>query len=233
MEILGRIALFGPLDILALAFWVVGWILIGVLIENAPKSYPSVSRLMIGYRREWMRQLITRQPRIFDSNILSTLRQGTTFFASASMIAIGGGLALVGNTEHLLGVARDLNLDTAPAVVWEVKLLAVLLLMTNAFLKFVWSHRLFGYCAVIMAAVPNDANDPQANIRADQAAEININAARSFNRGMRSIYFSLGGLAWLLGPLALIIASTVTCLVLWRREFASESRAALITPTPK
>ncbi|SMX45482.1 DUF599 domain-containing protein [Actibacterium lipolyticum] len=233
MEILGRIALFGPFDILALAVWVLGWVVIGALIEGAPKKYPSVSSLMVEYRREWMQQLITRQPRIFDSNILSTLRQGTTFFASASMIAIGGGLALVGNTEHLLGVARDLNLDTAPAVVWEVKLLAVILFVTNAFLKFVWSHRLFGYCAVIMAAVPNDPDDPLANVRADQAAEININAARSFNRGMRSLYFSLGGLAWLLGPLALIIASIVTCLVLWRREFASDSRTALIGPTPK
>jgi uncharacterized membrane protein len=178
-----------------------------------------------------MRHLVTRQPRIFDANILSTLRQGTTFFASASMIIIGGGLALIGNTERLLGLAEDLTLETAPAVVWELKILAILLLVANAFLKFVWSHRLFGYCAVIMAAVPNDPGDPDAQPRAAQAAEINITAARSFNRGMRSLYFALGGLAWLIGAIPLIVASGITVFVLWRREFASNSRRALIGHT--
>ena len=138
---------------------------------------------------------------------------------------------MIGNTERLLGIAQDLTLNTAPAIVWEVKILAVLLLVTNAFLKFVWSHRLFGYCAVLMAAVPNDASDPRAIERADQAADLNITAARSFNRGMRSLYFALGGLPWLLGAVPLIIATLATVLVLWRREFASESRRALMGQT--
>ncbi len=231
MDLMSRLSLFGFLDSLAVAFWVLGWIGIGLAIEHAPGDRPSVSVLMTRYRREWMRQMITRQPRIFDASILATLRQGTSFFASASMIAIGGGLALVGNTEHLLGLARDLTLDTAPAVVWEVKLLAVLLFVTNAFLKFVWSHRLFGYCAVTMAAVPNDVDDAQAHLRAEQAADLNIYAAKSFNRGMRSLYFALGGLAWLLGAIPLILATTITLLVLWRREFASDSRRALMKGT--
>lgn len=51
---------------------------------------PSVSVLMKRYRREWMRQFIERDPRIFDGNILSSLREGTAFFASACMIATGG-----------------------------------------------------------------------------------------------------------------------------------------------
>lgn len=230
MEMLDRITLFGPWDAVAVALWLIAWLAIGFVIEHPPAHRPSVSVLMSSYRREWMRTMVTRQPRIFDGTILNTLRQGTTFFASASMIAIGGGLALVGNTERLLGLARDLTLETAPAVVWEVKILAVLLFVTNAFLKFVWSHRLFGYCAVVMAAVPNDTDDPLAFPRAEQAAEVNITAARSFNRGMRSLYFSLAGLAWLLGALPLIVATLATLLVLWRREFMSRSRTALLTP---
>lgn len=231
MDMLSRIHLFGFLDSLAVALWLLAWVGIGLAIERAPRHHPSVSVLMVRFRREWMREMVTRQPRIFDAAILASLRQGTSFFASASMIAIGGGLALVGNTEHLLGLARDLSLDTAPAVVWEVKLLAVLLFVTNAFLKFVWSHRLFGYCAVTMAAVPNDVDDPNVLLRADQAADLNISAAKSFNRGMRSLYFALGGLAWLLGAAALILATLITLLVLWRREFASDSRRALMRST--
>lgn len=232
MEILDRIALFGPWDAIAVALWFTAWVLIGHVIETPSAARPSVSRLMTGYRRDWMRTMVTRQPRIFDGTILSTLRQGTTFFASASMIAIGGGLALIGNTERLLGLARDLTLETAPAVVWELKILAVLLFVTNAFLKFVWAHRLFGYCAVVMAAVPNDPDDPLAFPRADQAAELSNTAARSFNRGMRALYFSLAGLAWLIGAYALILATGATLLVLWRREFMSNSRTALLQHTP-
>lgn len=232
MDLFDQISNFGNLDAIAVAIWLLGWLGIGLAIERASETRPSVSRLMIRYRHQWMHELITRQPRIFDATILSTLRQGTTFFASASMIAIGGGLALVGNTERLQGIAQDLTLDTAPAAVWEVKLLAILLLVTNAFLKFVWSHRLFGYCAVVMAAVPNQIDDPRAEKLASQAAALNVSAARSFNRGMRSLYFALGGLGWLLGAIPLVASSGAVFLVLWRREFHSESRAALLDHTP-
>ena len=95
-----------------------------------------------------------------------------------SMIAIGGGLALIGNSERLAGVGSDLKID-APASVWEIKVLLILLFLTNAFLKFVWSHRLFGYCAVVMAAVPNDPTDAYALPRAQKAGEINITAAKT------------------------------------------------------
>jgi uncharacterized membrane protein len=216
------------MDVAALAVLAIAYVTTGWLIENASAKRPSVSVLMVAYRREWMRQFVTRQPRIFDATILGNLRQGTTFFASGCMIAIGAGLALVGNTERLLGLAQDLSLENAPSIVWEIKLLVILLFVTNAFLKFVWSHRLFGYCSVIMAAVPNDPDDPLALPRAAQAGEINITAARSFNRGLRSLYFALGALAWLLGPMALMLATLGTVLVLWRREFSSDSRAVLM-----
>ena len=144
------------------------------------------------------------------------------------MIAIGGGLALIGNTEQLAGQARDLTLDTNPAVVWEIKLLVVLLFLSNAFLKFVWAHRLFGYCAVAMASVPNDPEDPMALPRAAQAADLSITASRSFNRAMRAIYFALASAAWLLGAPALIAAALLTSAMLYRREFASQSRGILL-----
>ena len=63
---------------------------------------------MDDFRREWMRGMVTRQPRMFDAQIVATKWQGSTFFASTTMIAIGGGLALLGNTERLAGDANDL-----------------------------------------------------------------------------------------------------------------------------
>ena len=228
MNWLDRIALFQPLDFAAVAIIFGLWAVIGWRVENSPAAKPSVSKIMAEYRREWMRQMITREPRIFDAQTVSTLRQGTSFLASTSVIAIGGTLALIGNAERLAGVANDLTFEMQPAIVWEIKLLIVVVFLTNAFLKFIWSNRLFGYCSVIMAAVPNDPKHPDADKMACKAAELNITAARSFNRGLRSLYFALASLAWLAGAAALIAGAFITLIVIWRREFASHSRRILL-----
>ncbi len=222
----------GPLDLFALALLVLCWASIGWFCENPPKNRISVGRLMETYRREWMRQLVGRQNRIFDSQMVDGLRQSTTFFASTALIAIGGGLALLGNPDPLTALASDLALDQAPALLWEVRILTAVLFGALAFQKFVWSHRLFSYAAIAMAAIPNDPSDPDAYPRAEQAAKVNISAAKSFNRGLRNVYFALASLAWLLGPETLIAAAVITTVTLWRREFASSSREALLENPP-
>lgn len=224
------LAPFSLLDGLAVALMLAAWGWIGWRIEHPSATRPSVHEVVARYRREWMVQMVTRQPRIFDSSVLATLREGTSFFASATMIAIGGGLALMGDPARLSGLAREIRPEVAPDFVWQAKLLLSLLLLVSSFLKFVWSHRLFGYCAVVMASVPNDPHHPTALPRAAKAAEINIAAARSFNRGLRAVYFAMAALAWLAGALPLIGATAVTFVVLWRREFASQSRHALMQP---
>lgn len=214
-------------DALALGLLVAGWLGLGWLIEHPPARRPSVTVLMAGVRREWMRTFVTREPRIFDANVIDSLRQSTAFFASATMIAMGGGVALMGDTGRLAGLVSDFT-GAANAPALELKLLAVLLLVANALLKFVWANRLFGYCSLLMASVPNEPEDPRAYPRAAQAAEVNITAARSFNRGLQSVYFALAALAWLAGPLALAAAVGLTCAVMARREFASESRRVIL-----
>lgn len=218
---------FTGLDTAAFLLLVAAWLSTGFIAEYPPRWRPSVTHLMKDYRRRWMVEFLTREPRIFDISLIDSLRQGTAFFVSGSMIAIGGGVALIGNTATLQGLAHDLTLG-AENTQLRIKLIVVVAMMANALLKFVWSHRLFGYAAIMMAAVPNDHTHPMARPRADQAAEIIITAARSFNRGLNSVYFALAGLAWLIGPRALIVATIVTAAVLIRREFASQSRAVMM-----
>ncbi|MCB1331295.1 MAG: DUF599 domain-containing protein [Maritimibacter sp.] len=230
MDLAAFLAPFSPLDALAAAVLLAAWVGIGWRIEHSSPTRPSVGRIVSQYRRDWMVQMVTREPRIFDSQVLSTLREGTSFFASAVMIAIGGGLALMGDPTRLAGLVPHLGSDTPPDFVWTLKLALPVLLLVSGFLAFVWSHRLFGYCAIVMASVPNDPADPTATPRAAKAAEINITAARSFNRGLRAVYFAMAALAWLAGALPLIVATAVTLVVLWRREFASNSRRVLLQP---
>jgi uncharacterized membrane protein len=218
------------LDLAMLALLVAAWVISGRVSEHPPKSLPSVSWLMEEYRRDWMRTFVTRQPRIFDATLIDSLRQGTAFFASACMIAIGGGVAVIGNAAAVQRLADELPLGAGPDV--ALKMLPVIGFLANALLKFVWAHRLFGYCSILMAAVPNEPEDPLAFHRAGQAAEINITAARSFNRGLKSIYYALAALGWLLGPWGLLAGTVLATGILLRREFASFSRKVILAREP-
>lgn len=226
------LGLFSWMDLGAVLLLVSAWFILGLWIESPRPAKPSVTVLMAEYRREWMRQFVTRSPRIYDATVLGSLRQSTSFLASATMIALGGLLALVGNADKLVGVAQDLTVMPPDARIVEVKLLLVGLWLTHAFLKFLWSNRLFGYAAVIMSAVPNDPSDPLSYPRAAQSAQVNIRAAFNFNRGLRSTYFALAALAWLLGWWALLIAIGLVSYMIWWREFASASRNILLDPAP-
>lgn len=230
MDLVDRLAPFGPLDSLGVLLLVLCWAGATWIIEHPPASRPSTSVLVARHRRRWMEHYVRRTVRIFDSQIITLLRQGSAFFASASMIAIGGGFALLGNAERLRGVAQDLTEAQDPVVVFEVKIVLTLAFAANAFLKFVWSHRLFGYVAVLMAAVPDDPDHPQAADTARRAGELNVLAARSYNRGLRAVYFGIASGAWLAGPLVLMAITLFTLGVILRREFASQSRETLIEP---
>ena len=218
---------FTSLDFVALALLLIGWAGTSFVVEHPGPLRPSVSQLMERYRSEWMVEMLTRQPRIFDAAILATLRQGTTFLASGSMIALGGVLALAGNAPQIDAFTQPVLGEAHSQAFWQAKLAIVALLLAHALFKFIWSNRLFGYCAVVMASTPNDPDDPRAAPRAAKAAEINQRAALNFNRGLRSIYFAVAGLAWLIGAVALLIAAVLVVASIMSREFGSNARAVL------
>ncbi|MEJ6397423.1 DUF599 domain-containing protein [Yoonia sp. 208BN28-4] len=228
MTFLDHLSLLSLLDWAAAVSLIVMWLAVGWLIEHPPQNRPSVTKLMGENRHEWMRVFVGREPRIFDSQILNGLRQGTAFFASTCVFAIGGVLALIANTDPLRGVAAEVTAQDVPAVIWQIKLALVMLLLASGFLRFVWANRVFGYCSVMMGSVPNDPADPQAMPRAMQAAALNVRAAVNFNRGLRSMYFAMGALAWLLGPVPLLVATVAVGVIVWSREFASIPRDILL-----
>ncbi|MSU90406.1 DUF599 family protein [Rhodobacteraceae bacterium 2CG4] len=225
---------FSAIDWAAAALTLATLFLSTWVIEHPPKGRPSTHVLMHHYRRAWLHEMALRDVRIFDAQLLATLRQGTAFFASTTMIAIGGGAAALGRTEQLDSVASDLNQAlSAPIVVWEVKILFVIAFLTFAFLKFVWSMRLFGYCAVLMAATPSEQDPEAAMAMATRAARVNILADRAFTRGLRGLYFAIAALGWFLGPAVMIGAVLLTGSILWRREFKSQTRTALLEGMPR
>lgn len=228
MEHLSALDQIPVVDLIAVAFILLSWLVIGWRIEHPSASRNSVTMLMSQFHRDWAQVFVHRDPRIFDSQVLGILRQGTAFFASTSILVLGGLIALMGNIDPLRGVAEQVGAMETSVLIWQIKFGLVTFFVTNAFLKFVWSHRVFGYGTVLMAAVPNDPDHPEAASRAEQAAALNIRAVINFNRGLRALYFALGALGWLLGGYVLIVTTLIVLWVLWSREFASLPRAILL-----
>ena len=226
MDAMAFLSLFTALDALAVGLLLMAWAGLGLVIERPRWGRRSVTVMMAELRRDWMRQLAQRDVRIFDSQILGNLRQGTAFFASTSLLATGSLLTVAGNTDLIGAVTGGLLAERGPVELTQIKLLSAAVFLIEGFLRFVWSNRVFGYCAVVMAAVPAPGH-PDTERVARQAAELNIRAAYNFNRGLRSLYFALAALAWTLGPVALIVATIACAVNLLEREFASKPHRIL------
>src|SRR5260221_14575096 len=96
------------------------------------------------HREVWIRNLLHREARMVDMQIMASLQNGTAFFASSSLIAIGGGLALLRATNDALAVLAALPIDLSPSpALWEVKSVGLNLVFTHPFFKFSWAYRLF------------------------------------------------------------------------------------------
>src|SRR5260370_1379618 len=85
-----------------LTFFIAAWYGYHFLLEAADHGRGSLNSRMDAERAAWMRNLLTRDNRIVDASLLASLQNGTAFFASTSLIAVGGSLALLRSSEDLM-----------------------------------------------------------------------------------------------------------------------------------
>src|SRR6202047_628225 len=109
-------------DSLAVGFFILEWTVYAVTLEHTAYGRDSLSARMNVYREVWMRRLLDRDARMVDMQIMAALQNGTAFFASTSLIAVGGALALLRSTNEALAVLRALPIDLSPPpALWASK----------------------------------------------------------------------------------------------------------------
>src|SRR6266478_2391520 len=91
-------------DILAVGFFILEWSVYAVTLEHTAYGRNSLSARMNVYREVWIRRMLDREARMVDMQIMASLQNGTAFFASTSLLAIGAGLALLRATNDALVV---------------------------------------------------------------------------------------------------------------------------------
>lgn len=225
----------GLYDFLAGGWFLLAWFGFSYVADVSRLHKHTLAGQMENFRRAWMLSMISRHNRIVDSNIMGGLQQGTAFFASTALLAIGGTLTLLNSTETILRLAGDLSLPVEQSrTLWEVKVLGLTIIIAYAFFKFSWAYRLFNYTSIIMGSVPDrmEINTEKAKTFAIKAAEMNIIAGRHFNRGQRAFFFAIGFLGWFAGPLALSVTTLAVLMVLARRQFMSNSKSLVMGDDP-
>jgi uncharacterized membrane protein len=217
-------------DILAVSFFVIEWVTYGFTLEHTAYGRNSLSSRMNVYREVWARRLLDREARMVDMQVVISLQTGTAFFASTSLLALGGGLALLRATNDALAVLSKLPIDISPSpALWEMKCVGLILIFIYAFFKFAWSYRLFNYVAIMVGAMPltSQRDTPEAEAHVLRTARLFESAGRHFNRGQRAFFFALGYLGWFISPWVLFFTTALVVVVTWRRQFASNAWRAM------
>lgn len=223
-------------DLFALGFFVAAWGVYHVLLGHGPGAALGLNQQMNRYRIRWMLEMAERDVRIVDASLMGSLQNGSAFFASTSLLAIGGTATLLRATDDVLKIFSDLPLGPGTSrETWEIKIVGLLVIFGYAFFKFAWSYRLFNYAAILVGATPPRLSPDQRERRriAMRAAQMNIAAGRHFTRGQRAFFFALAYFGWFLGPWVFVGTTSAVLWVMWARQFISDAQHAVMYEPPE
>lgn len=218
----------GSADAGALIWFLVCWFGYSIYADrwHRPRSLMGTTAR---HRARWMERMIERDNRVLDSTLVGTLVASVSFFAQTSLVILAGLIAVLGAQERAAHVLSELPAaaPTTPEQ-FQLKVILLIVIFVFAFFKFTWSLRLFNYLVTLIGGAPPPTASSEALADAvRRAARMSDLAVNHFNVGIRAYYFGLAALAWFVQPWLFAVASVWVVLVLWRREFHSNTLKAL------
>ena len=189
-------------------------------------SHRSVLGATNAVRREWMLQTTFREVRVIDGVVLQNLSTSPSFFASTTILIIGGLLAVLGS-GNVNELVRDLPFAALTTVlIFDLKLILLLGIFVYVFFRFTWSMRQYTFGALLVAAAPEAERFVTEGLSrdafADKAGRIVGLAAETFNDGLRGYYFAFAAIGWFFSPIVFLVATLGVVYILYQREFRSE-----------
>jgi uncharacterized membrane protein len=192
---------------------------------------PSVLESTNRWRHQWMLQATQRENRIVDAAVIQTLSVSPSFFASTTILIIGGLLAILGTTDKASELVREIPFAARTStLIFDLKLALLTGVFVFAFFRFTWSLRQYTFGAILVGATPEHKALDEGEQRAEYAARAGRVlglAAETFNDGLRAYYFAFALVAWFVSPWAFVAATALVVAVLYRREFRSEVLSVL------
>jgi uncharacterized membrane protein len=222
---------FTVTDYLAIAIFYFGWLGYAKFARRAADNgMPSLMSVMVRYREQWWRGTLRRDLKIVDANIILTLSNGATFFASTTILILGALLALLGTTDRAIEILADLPFAVKnDTLSWDCKIVLLLAIFIYAFFKFTWSLRQHFFCSVMVGAAPENDAAPDVQEQFIQCgAQMASTASNTFNDGLRAYYFGLAVLPWFLNSWLFILSTVMVIAILYHREFKSAALKAML-----
>ncbi len=218
-------------DWAAFALFLFGWIGYAQFASRRAKVARTLLSSTNHFRRVWMKQVTYRDQRIVDAAVVQNLASSPSFWASTTILVLGGLLAVLGTSEKA-ELVKDLPFAARTSLlVFEVKIVVLLAVFVYAFFRFTWSMRVYSFGAILVGAAPNvelfDSGEADRAEFAERAGNLMAMAAESFADGLRAYYMAFAVIGWFISPLAFAIGTLAVLGVLYRREFRSDVLAVL------
>jgi uncharacterized membrane protein len=213
-------------EILAVGFFIIEWTVYAVTLEHAAYGHDSLSARVHVYREVWIRRLLDREARMVDMQIMASLQNGTAFFASTSLFAVGGASRdqrSAGRAGRAAGRSQSLACALGSQMSradpdFRLHVLQVCLGVPAVQLR---RHPARGDAAGLAT---RHARGGSACHQDDESVEA---TGRQFNRGQRAFFFALGYLGWFVSPCVLFVTTAAVVIVTWRSQFASNAWRAM------
>ncbi|MDB5452120.1 MAG: hypothetical protein JWO33_698 [Caulobacteraceae bacterium] len=210
-----------PPNIAALALFAVSWLFYQPLLNALSRGRDGgINTDMAVIRSVWMGNMVRRENRFMDGQLLAQTLNSASFFASSNLLLIAAAAgALFGGDTTFKHVSSLEVIRTSSRLLFEGQLALVVLSLSRGLLDFIWSIRQMNYCIAAIGAVPVEVGDAQHHAYGDVVARMLNPALSSFNAGVRGYYFALAAAAWLFGPWAFMAATLgATSLLIWRQR---------------
>jgi uncharacterized membrane protein len=179
-------------------------------------------------RAAWMRNMVGRENRFMDGQLLGHALNSASFFASSNLLLIAATAgALFGGETTYRSVSALVVIQTSSRMLFELQLALVLVALARGLLDFIWSIRQMNYCIAAVGATPESLAEAEQDAFGDAVARILNPALSSFNAGVRGYYFALAAAAWLFGPIAFMVATLGAIGLLFWRQRRSRSAHAI------
>ena len=220
------LALLPWIDWAAVAVFFTGWAGYAHFARLRSGSHASILGATNAVRRQWMLQTTYREVRVIDGVVIQNLSTSPSFFASTTILIIGGLLAVLGS-DKASELVRDLPFAArTTTLIFDMKLLLLLGIFVYAFFRFTWSMHQYTFGALLIAAAPEADRFIEEGLSreafADKAGRIVGLAAETFNDGLRAYYFSFAAIGWFFSPIAFMAAIAGVVYILFQREFRSD-----------
>jgi uncharacterized membrane protein len=232
MEVMFKVlALLPWIDWVAVIGFFSGWAGYAYFARNRGGTKRSVLQVTNAIRRQWMLQTTYREVRVVDGVVIQNLSTSPSFFASTTILIIGGLLAVLGG-DKANDLVRDLPFAARTStLIFDMKLILLLGIFGYAFFRFTWSMRQYTFGALLVAAMPEAERFISEGLSrdefADKAGRIVGLAAETFNDGLRGYYFAFAALGWFFSPVIFMLATLGVIYILYEREFRSEVLSVL------